>query len=51
MILSDIFNQISFEPRDVKGNLVIKINGMPAGFASEVENNDEIDIFWENVAE
>jgi len=49
MILSDIFNLISFKPQDVKGKLVMEINGVPAGFASEVKNNDEIEVYWENI--
>lgn len=49
MILSDIFNLISFKPEGMIGKVTIKINGRDAGFASPIKNNDEIDIFWENI--
>lgn len=49
MILSDIFNLISFKPESMTGKLTMKINGVEAGFASPVTYNDEIDIFWENI--
>lgn len=46
MIFSDIFNIISFEIKDVKGNLVMEINGQKAGFASKIEDGDDINIYW-----
>ncbi|HHY70890.1 MAG TPA: cell division protein FtsA [Thermoanaerobacterales bacterium] len=49
MILSDIFNIISFKPKGMTGKLVMKINGIDAGFADPLKNNDEIDIYWENI--
>ena len=49
MILSDIFNIISFKPEGMAGKLVMKINGIDAGFADPLKNNDEIDIYWENI--
>ena len=49
MILSDIFNLISFKPESMTGKLTMKVNGIDAGFATPIKNNDEIDIFWENI--
>lgn len=49
LILSDIFNIISFKPEGMAGKLVMKINGCDAGFASPVQNGDEIDIYWKNI--
>ncbi|MDD4569578.1 MAG: cell division protein FtsA, partial [Tepidanaerobacteraceae bacterium] len=49
MILSDVFNIISFKPEVMAGKLIMKINGNDAGFADPVKNNDEIDIYWENI--
>jgi hypothetical protein len=49
MILSDIFNLISFKPESMTGKLTMKINGQDASFTSAVNNNDEIDIYWENM--
>ncbi|HHV19851.1 MAG TPA: cell division protein FtsA [Thermoanaerobacterales bacterium] len=49
MILSDIFNIISFKPEAMAGKLTMKINGLDAGFADPLKNNDEIDIYWENI--
>lgn len=51
LILSDIFNIISFKPKSFSGKLVIKINGLNAGFTNPVKNNDEIEIYWENIPE
>lgn len=48
MIFSDIFNIISFEINDVKGNLVMEINGQKAGFASKIKDGDDISIYWKN---
>ena len=48
-ILSDIFNIISFKPEAMAGKLTMKINGLDAGFADPLKNNDEIDIYWENI--
>jgi len=49
MILSDIFNLISFKPESMAGKLTMKINGQVAAFASPIKNNDEIEIYWENI--
>lgn len=49
MIMSDIFNIISFEPEGMTGKLIMKINGEEAGFASEIKDGDEIEIYWENI--
>lgn len=49
MILSDVFNIISFNPETIAGKLVMKINGQDAGFADPIKNNDKIDIFWGNM--
>jgi len=50
MILSDIFNLISFKPEGMTGKLTIKINGHKAGFTSAIKNNDEVEIYWENIS-
>lgn len=49
MILSDVFSIISFKPEGMAGKLVMKINGIDAGFADPIKDNDEIDIYWENL--
>lgn len=48
MIFSDIFNIISFDIKDVKGNLIMEINNKKAGFASKIEDGDDIKIHWQN---
>ncbi|WP_273039378.1 cell division FtsA domain-containing protein [Tepidanaerobacter syntrophicus] len=47
LILSDIFNLISFKPEGISGRLIIKINGIDAGFADPIQDQDEIEIYWE----
>ena len=49
MILSDIFNILSLKPKGVTGRLFMKKNGIDAGFADPLKNNDKIDIYWENI--
>lgn len=49
IILSDIFNIISFKPEGIKGKLIMKINGIDAGFTSVVKDKDEVEIFWQNI--
>ncbi|WP_213973993.1 cell division protein FtsA [Tepidanaerobacter acetatoxydans] len=49
MILSDVFSIISFKPEGMAGKLVMKINGIDAGFADPIKHNDEIEIYWENL--
>lgn len=48
MIFSDIFNIISFDIKDVKGNLTMEVNGKKVGFASKIEDGDDIKIHWQN---
>ncbi|HHW02020.1 MAG TPA: cell division protein FtsA [Thermoanaerobacterales bacterium] len=49
LILSDIFNIISFKPEGMAGKLVMKINGNEAGFTSPVKSGDDIEIYWKNI--
>lgn len=49
LILSDIFNIISFKPEGMTGKLVMKINGLDAGFTSPVKSGDEVEIYWKNM--
>ncbi len=48
LILSDLFEIICFKPEDTKGKLVMKVNGMDAGFATRIKDGDNVKIYWKS---
>ena len=48
LILSDIFNIISFKPDKMPGKLITNINGIAAGFSDTIKCGDAIDIYWQS---
>jgi len=47
-IVSDLLTQITVTPRP-SGNLVIKVNGLEAGFTTPVNSGDQVDLYWEDI--
>lgn len=45
-IVSDLLTQITVTPKS-SGNLVIKVNGVEAGFTTPVNSGDRVDLYWE----
>lgn len=50
VIVSDLLTQITITPRP-SGNLVIRVNGLDAGFTTRVESGDEVELYWEEAKE
>jgi cell division protein FtsA len=46
-IFVDVFSYIDFDLTTTKGNIVLKLNGMPANFTDNIELGDNIEIYWE----
>lgn len=44
-IVSDLLTKITVTPRP-SGNLVIKVNGLEAGFTTPVNSGDRVDLYW-----
>lgn len=49
IIVSDLFTIIDFKIDAKRKNLVMKINGENAGFASSLKDNDEVEIYWQKM--
>ncbi len=49
LILSDVFNIISFKPGNMSGKLVMKINGCNGNFSSPINSGDKVDVYWQNI--
>jgi cell division protein FtsA len=47
-IVSDLLNHITITPRP-SGNLIIRVNGLDAGFTTPVHSGDQVDLYWEDV--
>jgi len=45
-IVSDLLTQITVTPKP-SGNLVIKVNGVEAGFTTPIKSGDRVDLYWE----
>jgi cell division protein FtsA len=46
-IFIDIFDYINFDLTKAKGSLVLMLNGNNAGYYDELNNNDELKIYWQ----
>lgn len=49
LILSDVFNIISFKPGNMSGKLVMKINGCDGNFSSPINSGDKVEVYWQNI--
>ena len=47
-VFVDIFNYIDFDLNKLKGKLVLNVNGNNAQYMQKLENNDKIEIYWED---
>ncbi|MGE5543499.1 MAG: pilus assembly protein PilM [Bacillota bacterium] len=47
-IVSDLLTQITVTPKP-SGNLVIKVNGVEAGFTTPVKSGDRVDLYWQDI--
>ena len=45
-VFVDIFDYIDFDLSEVRGNLILKINGREAEYMAPLKNGDELQIFW-----
>ncbi len=45
-VVSDLLTQITVTPKP-SGNLVIKVNGVEAGFTTPIKSGDRVDLYWE----
>lgn len=48
LIFVQIFNYIDFDLSEVKGNIILKLNGLKAGYTDVIRNGDNIEIYWSN---
>ncbi len=46
-IVSDLLTHITVTPRP-SGNLIIRVNGLDAGFTTPVNSGDKVDLYWED---
>jgi len=46
-IFVDLFNYIDFDMSKPQGNIILQLNGKPAGFTDPVKPGDIIDIYWD----
>lgn len=46
-IVTDLLTQITVTPRP-SGNLVIRVNGLDAGFTTPVQSGDQVELYWED---
>lgn len=44
----DVFEHIDFDLNKVKGNLVLKVNGLEAKYLQNLKNGDSLEIFWDS---
>ena len=50
-IFVDVYSLINFDPNEGNGRpLVIKINGEKCGYADELHENDEVEVYWQEEA-
>lgn len=45
-VFVDIFDYIDFDLSELRGNLILKINGKEAEYMAPLKNGDELQIFW-----
>lgn len=48
LIFVQIFNYIDFDLSEAKGNIVLQLNGVNAGYTDIIKDGDIIDIYWSN---
>lgn len=46
-IFIDIFNHLKFDLTKPRGVIILKLNGLKAGYYDELKSGDKIDIYWE----
>ncbi len=46
LIFVQIFNYIDFDLSEVKGNIILKLNGSKAGYTDIIRSGDNIEIYW-----
>jgi len=46
-IFVDVLNYMQIDTTRVKGFLVMKLNGAPAGYTQKISEGDRIDLYWE----
>lgn len=44
----DVFEHIDFDLNEVKGNLVLKVNGLEAKYLQNLKDGDNLEIFWDS---
>ena len=48
-VFVDIFDYIDFDLSELRGNLILKINGKEAEYMAPLKNGDELQIFWSKI--
>lgn len=43
-----IFNYIDFDLSEMKGSIILQLNGVKAGYTDIIKDGDNIDIYWDN---
>lgn len=46
LMFVQIFNYIDFDLSEAKGNIILQLNGVKAGYTDIIRNGDNIEIYW-----